>query len=135
MSRYRSYTNERRAGRVVMFIFFGIAAIFGFTWIVMLLWNGLMPDIFNLNPITYWQAMGLLVLSKIIFGFGGGGGGGRKRRWKREIPQAQWASMTAEEKERFRNEWRVRCGWQEYTGPQTSQQPQQQPPTSGTQSV
>ena len=48
----------------------GIAILFGY--IIMWLWNWLMPDIFGLTTITYWQAVGLFILAKIIFGgFGG----------------------------------------------------------------
>jgi hypothetical protein len=48
----------------------GIAILFGY--IIMSLWNWLMPDIFGLATITYWQAVGLFILAKIIFGgFGG----------------------------------------------------------------
>jgi len=39
-----------------------------FGWFVMLLWNWLMPAIFGLGAITYWQAFGLVVLAKLIFG-------------------------------------------------------------------
>jgi hypothetical protein len=42
-----------------------LLAIFGF--FVMLLWNWLMPDIFGLKTISYWQAWGLLILSWILF--------------------------------------------------------------------
>ena len=46
-----------------------IAAIFSlaFGWLVMLLWNWLMPSIFSLKAITYWQAFGLTVLAKLVF--------------------------------------------------------------------
>ena len=48
----------------------GIAILFGY--IIMSLWNWLMPDLFGLTTITYWQAVGLFILAKIIFGgFGG----------------------------------------------------------------
>ncbi len=48
----------------------GIAILFGY--IIMWLWNWLMPEIFGLTTITYWQAVGLFILAKIIFGgFGG----------------------------------------------------------------
>ncbi len=43
-----------------------LAVLFGF--IVMWLWNALMPTIFNLPEIGYWQAVGLVVLSHIFFG-------------------------------------------------------------------
>lgn len=53
-----------------------------FTSITMWLWNWLMPTIFNLPVITFWQAAGILVLSRILFRGGHGGGMGR-RHWKR----------------------------------------------------
>jgi hypothetical protein len=43
----------------------GFIAFFG--WVVMLLWNWLMPDIFGLKQIGYWQAWGLLILCTILF--------------------------------------------------------------------
>ena len=44
-------------------------------WIVMRLWNWLLPPLFGLSMITFWQALGLLALSRILFGgFGFGGG-------------------------------------------------------------
>lgn len=56
--------------KVLLGIGFGIAGIglvFLFGWIVMLLWNWLMPEIFGLKKLTYWQAWGLLILSCILF--------------------------------------------------------------------
>ena len=126
MNRY----GRPRGGRIFLLILAGIGAVILFTYLVMLLWNGLMPDIFNLGTINFWQALGLLVLSKIFFGFGGGGGG-RRRRWRRNIPEQQWAAMTPEEKEKFRQEWRARCGWQRSTG-QTQAPP---PPDPGIQTT
>ena len=44
----------------------------GMIWAVSALWNWLMPTIFGLRTITYWQALGLMVLSWILFrGFRG----------------------------------------------------------------
>ncbi len=59
------------------FIVLGIFLVFLFGYLVMLLWNWLMPDIFNLPEVTYWQALGILLLAKLLFGFGGGGHGGK----------------------------------------------------------
>jgi Ca2+/H+ antiporter, TMEM165/GDT1 family len=85
------------------------AALFGFTFIVMTLWNAVIPAITGFKIISFWQAMGLLVLSKILFGglrMGGGWKGGRGgARWREK-----WATMTPEEKDRFKSEWRRRCG-------------------------
>ena len=56
----------------------GLAILFGF--VIMWLWNWLMPDIFGLTELTYWQAVGLFILSKILIGTGGGGGKGHKSK-------------------------------------------------------
>ena len=95
--------------------------ILGFGWITMRLWNGLMPDIFGLKTITYAQALGLLILGKILFGgFHKGGrrchcghrgwrnhhrGGMWKKRWEEKM-----ANMTPEEREKFKKGWSS-CGW------------------------
>ena len=77
----------RRALRIVGLVILGVLAAAAFAlafgWFVMLLWNWLMPAIFGLGAITYWQAFGLVVLAKLIFGaVGGGRGGHHDRRWR-----------------------------------------------------
>ena len=51
-------------------VVFGVFAATAFTFGLMFLWNWLMPAIFGLTIITFWQALGLLILSKILFGKG-----------------------------------------------------------------
>lgn len=77
--------------------------------IVALLWNWLMPSIFGWRTITFWQALGLLALCRILFGGIGGRGGPRYsiRRRMRE----RWQGMTPDERERFRDAMRARCGF------------------------
>jgi len=66
------------------FAILGIGLAFLFGWVVMLLWNWLMPDIFGLKRVTYWQAWGLLILCCILFkDFGSGSGGSRSDRKRR----------------------------------------------------
>ncbi|SHG75895.1 hypothetical protein [Flagellimonas flava] len=48
--------------------FIGLVLLAGY--VMMLLWNWLMPDLFGLTTIGYWQALGIMLLAKIIFGFG-----------------------------------------------------------------
>jgi hypothetical protein len=70
--------------------------------IVRALWNGLLPPLFGFPPVTFWQALGLLVLSRIMFGgFGMSGGSSHYRR--------RWEAMTPEERERVRE--RIRARW------------------------
>jgi Ca2+/H+ antiporter, TMEM165/GDT1 family len=81
-----------------------------FIWLfgelLMHLWNWLLPPIFGLHMITFWQALGLLLLSRILFGSWGSGGGNRGRRSRRE----KWDKVTPEERERLRQSWGSRCG-------------------------
>jgi hypothetical protein len=102
--------NMRRfkAQKIAGFIVLAIAGVFVFGIIVMLLWNALMPDIFHLPIISFWQALGLLLLAKIFFsGFRGGGPRGRMKDKLRE----KWMTMTPEERERFKQDWGSgRCG-------------------------
>ncbi len=75
------------AGVVAAVVF---ALLFG--WLVFLLWNWLMPALFGLKAVTYWQAFGIVLLSKMLFsGFGLHHGRrhdlyGGKRRWHRHGP-------------------------------------------------
>ncbi len=75
---------------------------------VMGLWNHLIPAIFGLHAISFWQALGLLVLSKILFG-GFRGRPGCSTRW-RERMLDRWERMTPEEREKFRAGMSGRCG-------------------------
>ena len=73
--------------KVMLGIGFGILAIgalFLFGWVVMLLWNWLMPEIFGLKQVSYWQAWGLLALCCILFKSWGSCGGARNGDKKRK---------------------------------------------------
>lgn len=77
--------------------------------VVMLLWNWLLPTLFFLPSITFWQAIGVLALSRILFG-GFRLGGGSHRAWSRRRMEERWGGMTPEERETFRQGMRGRCG-------------------------
>ena len=87
--------------------FFAAGALALVSYVVMQLWNHLLPDILHTGTIDYWQAMGLFILAKILFGFGRGGRGGAP--WMRNRME-RFKNMSPEEKERFRAEMRNRCG-------------------------
>ena len=99
----------RRVFRVLKFMLFGVLAITIFGFLVMLLWNWLMPALFGWHTITFWQALGVLILSKILFGGFRGGRGGPGRHWRRRMTE-RWSQMTPEEQEKFRQSMRGRCG-------------------------
>lgn len=72
---------------VIGFVILGIGLLFLFGLVVMALWNWLMPEIFGLKTLSYWQAWGVLALSCILFGKigGSGSGGGSDRKRKRKL--------------------------------------------------
>ena len=73
----------------------------------MWLWNAILPDVIYVKTITYWQAMGILVLSKILFGgfskCGKHRPGIQKRKFINKIK-----SMSPEERIKFKEEWKCR---------------------------
>ena len=84
--------------------------------IVLQLWNWLLPPLFGVHEITFWQALGILVLCRILFGgFGSHGPRGPGMRLK-----TRWDRMTPEERERLREGMRRRCGF----GPAPGEAPQ-----------
>jgi len=57
--------------KVIGALIFIPALILLVSWLGMTLWNILMPMIFNLPALSFWQALGLFILARILFGFGG----------------------------------------------------------------
>lgn len=102
-------------GRRMIFIpLIGIAALVLFPYVVMLLWNALLPAIFHIAEITFWQALGILVLSRILFGGFRGHFGGRHGHWHDHRANGgpmreKWMNMNEEERAKMKEEWRKRC--------------------------
>jgi hypothetical protein len=94
--------------RVLKFVLMAVLfiAVLGFG--VMRLWNWLMPGLFGLHPIHFWQGVGLLVLSKILFGGFRGRPGGHLH-WRQRMGE-RWEQMTPEERARVRQGVGGRCG-------------------------
>lgn len=90
-------------------ILIGLSIVALLALAVMALWNWLIPAIFAGGPvISYWQALGLMVLSKILFGglkpphsppacFSD-----KKEEWKQKLRE-KWSCMDPEKKEKIRN--------------------------------
>lgn len=92
-----------------MVIFF-IAAVLVFGAVVMALWNAILPGVLGVRPITFIQALGILLLSKILFGgFAGRRWGGREHMWKQKMGE-KWNNMSPEQRDKFKSEWKNRCG-------------------------
>lgn len=105
-----------RVHRGVM-IFFGVifgsifmvAMAFLFGYFVMLLWNWLMPVLFHLGTINYWQAFGIIILCKLLFGsfrFGRPGHWKGKRPWRNDWQEnMDW---------RDNGDWDLKGGWHQW---------------------
>jgi len=77
---------------------------------VMLLWNALLPPLFGWPMLSFWQALGLLVLSRILLGgLFRGRWGGHHGHWRARMAQ-RWENMTDKERAQFRAGMRYRCG-------------------------
>jgi hypothetical protein len=94
--------------RGLKFVLFAVLFVTVFGFVVMRLWNWLMPVLFGWHSINFWQAVGILVLSKILFGGFRGHPGGRMK-WRRRMME-RWEQMTPEEREKFRQGMRGSCG-------------------------
>ena len=87
--------------KIPVVITLGALAVSAVSAIVMFLWNNVLATVLHVSVITFWQAAGILLLSKILFsGFKG------KRHmggmmWKKQM-FGKWQNMTDEEKEMFR---------------------------------
>ena len=102
-------SRKRRLVKMFFFVlpaFLVLAALM--VWAFSALWNGIMPEIFGLRTITYWQALGLIVLSWILFrGFRGPGMA--RGAWRYDM-RRRWERMTPEQREVFVRGLNTRCG-------------------------
>jgi len=112
----RAYRHRFSFSKKMIFIpFLVIGGLALVSYIVMLLWNALIPVIFHLTAISFWQAAGILILSKILFGFGKGGHRGGTP-WMRNRME-RFKNMSPEERDRFKEQMRERCGkWGHHRG-------------------
>jgi hypothetical protein len=88
------------------FILIPIAIFFAIGAVVMALWNLLIPDIFALPPLHYWQALGLFLLSRILLG---NFGFGNKKPFMNNRFKEKMMNMSEEERQQFKTEWEKRC--------------------------
>ena len=96
--------HKRRPRIFIPFLILAVVGLLGL--IVMQLWNNILPGVVGVKLLSYWQAVGLLILCKILFGsFRGGGPGFRKggAAWRNKL-----MNMSEEERAKFKQEWRDR---------------------------
>lgn len=104
-------TNSRSASRnkrKLLFLIFIPALVLAVAAVVQFLWNAILPEVIHAGIISYWQALGLLVLCRILFG-GFGNHGHKSHSGHSSALKEKWAGMNDEEKQKFKEEWKSRC--------------------------
>jgi len=102
----------RTVGKVMFFVALVPVLAYAMIHLVMYLWNGILPEVFGFSTITFWQAAGMLLLSKILFG---GMNIGKKRgcctgkRHYGHRMKEKFMNMTDEEKEQMKEGWKSKC--------------------------
>ncbi|RPI13528.1 MAG: hypothetical protein EHM58_18245 [Ignavibacteriae bacterium] len=90
--------NRKSIFRKPLKVLLVIAGIILFCAVTMLLWNALMPAIFGLPAIGFFEAAGLLILSRLLLGHGRFG----NHNWRRyHYLREKWANLTPEERKNF----------------------------------
>jgi hypothetical protein len=99
-------------GVAILVAVFGLIAVLGL--LVMGLWNWLVPPLFRGPQIGYLQALGLLILARLLIG--GWRGRGWHGHWRQRLWRERWESLTPEERARLRERFlQGRCrGWQDF---------------------
>jgi hypothetical protein len=104
-----------RIGKIVGSVVFAVVFIGLAGYVVMSLWNATLPLIIQgVSAITFWQALALLLLSRLLFGgFRGpwnkpGFGGVNRDQWKTRMAE-RWQQLSPEQRERMRQRWGGRC--------------------------
>ena len=94
--------------KVLSIILVFIAIATALSAVVMLLWNAILPDVVGVKPLTFWKALGLLVLAKILFGgvgrIFGGKYSSKKKQWRNK-----WMNMNQEERREAKLRWKAYC--------------------------
>jgi hypothetical protein len=105
-----NYGNKRKY-RFPFFPFIMIVMALLLGLIVMLLWNAVLSPVLHVSTISYWQAVGLFILSRILFGGFRRSGNIQGRQNRRGGPwwRQKWMNMSEEDRAKFRKEWTNRC--------------------------
>jgi hypothetical protein len=97
---------NKLAGKIIVGIILVPILLFGLVYGTMLLWNWLMPYLFNLPELTFWQTAGLLLLSKILLG--GFGFRNKGKDWKSRFSE-KYECMDESEREAFKQKMKEKC--------------------------
>lgn len=77
--------------------------------LVQWLWNSILPDLVQVGQLSYWKALGLLVLCRILFGGFRGGPAAGRGPFRHNRLREKWMHMSEEERQHFKDQLRQRC--------------------------
>lgn len=102
---------RRRPWKFLLFPLLAAGVVFLAGTAVQYLWNAILPAVTGVRALTFWQAVGLLVLCRLLFGGFRGGSANWRGRHRGGSPRMRerWMQMSEEERARFKEEWRQRC--------------------------
>jgi Ca2+/H+ antiporter, TMEM165/GDT1 family len=100
--------NASSIKKVFIVIFFaGLMVVL--VGVAMMIWNAILPEVIGVTEVNYWQMLGILFLSKLLFGGNKFGSKNNKHKHKKSREwREKFKNMTDEEKETFKSEWRSR---------------------------
>jgi hypothetical protein len=111
-----------RWAAIAVAAFVGVMALIALLGlVVMLLWNSLVPVLFHGPALEYWQALGLLILSRLLFG--GLRGRGWHGHWRQRMWRERWERLTPEERAQLREKFASRC-WGRHDAGESASPPQ-----------
>ena len=95
--------------KVLLMATLGLLFLFVIGHVIRFLWNEVLVEATGVNAVSYWQAIGLFILARILFG---GFRFGSKRKWRRSKSKGRrqrWMKMTDEERAEMKAKWKERC--------------------------
>ena len=103
---YQQHWRKRR----LFFLPLIIIGLFAVSAVIMLLWNWIIPGISTLSALTFWQAMGLFILCRILFhGFHFRNNYNSHHRFVRAAFKDKFMNMNEQERQQFKDQWKQRC--------------------------
>ena len=103
----RKYLPKFHPLKILFFIAVALTVFSLVSYLVMWLWNTILVDVTNVKPLGFWQAAGLLILARILFG--GIMGRGKRHHKRRKHWREKWMNMSEEERMEFKSKWKDRC--------------------------
>lgn len=102
----KNNSNIPKPLKILFFITVFVAIVSAVSFVVMFLWNNILAEVTNVKPLNIWQAGGLLLLTKILFG----GFSKGKGKWKKQKEwRNKWMNMSQAERQDVKARWKAHC--------------------------